>query len=606
LNNGSAFTHYIGYDNLEGEGRPRGIWDSTTSSYAWFPSTAYNAAGQPNQVQMVGGSTGSYEMFAYDPNSGRMAQWQSSNSGVNKSQTGTLTWNGNGTLQQLNVSDTYNPTDTQNCAYGYDDLARLASANCGTSNMNQNFSYDVWGNITKTVPTGSTGYSYNPTYDSHNHASSSTYDYAGNTTSDGSNGYIYNAKGSPVSVGSTQILYDAFNRAVEYNNGSSHTQVVYDPQGGKLAFMSSQTLQMYALPLAGGVQAVFNSSGLWYYRHSDWLGSTRLALDTGGNLYVARNYAPFGETYGGAGSGDNNRMFTGQTQDLIVGPTGVYDFLFRQHSTAQGRWLVPDPAGLAAVDLTNPQTWNRYAYVANNPNSYVDPLGLACKRGNRGAVQMGGCNMPGLSGGGGEVSIDGGSAIPIGLFGDGGSFGSGLGGGESAVPCLPGNCANTVADAAGNVFKDSYSNTLDLNCVGENLNNYQCSWSHWSRWFVYNGNQTYYYGGVQQLLNANADTWRNGSGAANTAAVATAVVSGAALAYEAGEAAADNLRFVGPSPGFAYGNGRAFGVLWGDFMLFRVDLQEMVPGQGPMWHAHLFPGDGGGHGFVIPLWSPKP
>jgi hypothetical protein len=44
---------------------------------------------------------------------------------------------------------------------------------------------------------------------------------------------------------------------------------------------------------------------------------------------------------------------------------GLYDFLLRQQSSTQGRWLVPDPAGLAAVDPTNPQTWNRYAYVAN-------------------------------------------------------------------------------------------------------------------------------------------------------------------------------------------------------------------------------------------------
>jgi RHS repeat-associated protein len=55
---------------------------------------------------------------------------------------------------------------------------------------------------------------------------------------------------------------------------------------------------------------------------------------------------------------------------------GLYDFLFRQQSSAQGRWLVPDPAGLAAVDITNPQTWNRYAYVANNPLDAIDPLGL--------------------------------------------------------------------------------------------------------------------------------------------------------------------------------------------------------------------------------------
>ena len=36
------------------------------------------------------------------------------------------------------------------------------------------------------------------------------------------------------------------------------------------------------------------------------------------------------------------------------------------------------PAGLAAVDITNPQTWNRYAYVVNNPLNAVDPLGLYC------------------------------------------------------------------------------------------------------------------------------------------------------------------------------------------------------------------------------------
>lgn len=50
--------------------------------------------------------------------------------------------------------------------------------------------------------------------------------------------------------------------------------------------------------------------------------------------------------------------------------------MFRKQSATQGRWISPDPAGLAAVDPTNPQSWNRYAYVMNNPLSFVDPLGL--------------------------------------------------------------------------------------------------------------------------------------------------------------------------------------------------------------------------------------
>jgi RHS repeat-associated protein len=69
--------------------------------------------------------------------------------------------------------------------------------------------------------------------------------------------------------------------------------------------------------------------------------------------------------------------FTSQTQDIIFGAQGFYDFLLRQHASSQGRWLAPDPAGLAAVDFTNPQTWNRYAYVANNPLGDIDPLGLS-------------------------------------------------------------------------------------------------------------------------------------------------------------------------------------------------------------------------------------
>ena len=98
---------------------------------------------------------------------------------------------------------------------------------------------------------------------------------------------------------------------------------------------------------------VYNASGVQYVRHVDWLGSSRAELTYSGWPYQDRSYAPFGETYAETGTAD--RSFTGQTQDVLAGPTGIYDFLFRQYSSSQGRWIVPDPAGLAAVDITNPR-----------------------------------------------------------------------------------------------------------------------------------------------------------------------------------------------------------------------------------------------------------
>lgn len=44
----------------------------------------------------------------------------------------------------------------------------------------------------------------------------------------------------------------------------------------------------------------------------------------------------------------------------------------RHYSPKLGRFLSTDPAG---IDPANPQSWNRYAYVRNNPFTYVDPDG---------------------------------------------------------------------------------------------------------------------------------------------------------------------------------------------------------------------------------------
>ena len=161
---------------------------------------------------------------------------------------------------------------------------------------------------------------------------------------------------------------------VEQNRSGVYTQFVYSPTGFKMQIMSGQSATKLLVPLPGGGEVVYNASGMFYY-HSDHLGSFRFGSSyTNRNMYFDLAYAPFGETY--ATSGSTDPAFTGQRQDTV---SGLYDFPAREYSI-QGRWPSPDPAGLAEVDPTNPQSWNRYAYVMNNPLAYIDPTGLCNKQ----------------------------------------------------------------------------------------------------------------------------------------------------------------------------------------------------------------------------------
>jgi len=291
---------------------------------------------------------------------------------------GQTNWNPNGSLGSFQITDTVPGTsDTQSCSDTHDDLSRVSSVNCmnGTTNKwNQNFSYDAFGNITKT--TSGPGISFQPTYDTSKNwitalpGITTTTDNNGQVTYDGTHNYTWDSAGKMHQVDSTTLTHDALGRMVETVSGSAFTQILYSPTGGKFALMNGQTLVKGYVPLPGA-QAVYTSTGLTYYRHQDHLGSSRLATTPSRTLYSSTAYAPYGEPYAQAGTTDLS--FTGHDQDTV---SGIHDSLFRKYAPVQSRWLSPDPAGLAAVDPSTPQTWNRYAYVAGSPLGAIDPLGL--------------------------------------------------------------------------------------------------------------------------------------------------------------------------------------------------------------------------------------
>jgi hypothetical protein len=166
------------------------------------------------------------DAFTYDPNTGRMTGYTFN---VNsQTDVGALTWNTNGTLNQMKITDGITgTTDSQTCNYLYDDLQRLSTANCGAL-WTQNFTYDSFGNINKTgnsqfIP----GYSVTQNQFTSIPGRTVSYDGNGNLLTDNLNTYTWDAYGrmSTVNTGSATVTatYDALGRMVENNAGGTYT-----------------------------------------------------------------------------------------------------------------------------------------------------------------------------------------------------------------------------------------------------------------------------------------------------------------------------------------------------------------------------------------------
>jgi RHS repeat-associated protein len=349
---------------VDGEGRVNSA--SASSGQNPLSSTTYSTASLPTLVTLGSSDSDSY---TYDPNSNRMTKYTFAVNG--QSVVGSLTWNPIGTLETLGVTDPFYSGGNQTCNYAHDDVSRIASANCG-SPWAQTFGYDAFGNISK-----SGTISFQPTYSYLTNrmtqigSSTPTYDLNGNVLTDTAHTYAWDATGRPVTIDSVTLIYDALGRMVEQDKSGVYSEIAYAPAGGKLAIMSGQSLTKAFVPLSGGAMAVYNSSGLAYYRHSDWLGSSRFASTPARALYFDGAYAPFGENY--AQTGTTDLSFTGMNQDTV---SNLFDFPAREYNAIHGRWPSPDPAGILSVHMKDPQSWNRYAYVGNRPLSSVDPTGL--------------------------------------------------------------------------------------------------------------------------------------------------------------------------------------------------------------------------------------
>jgi RHS repeat-associated protein len=116
------------------------------------------------------------------------------------------------------------------------------------------------------------------------------------------------------------------------------------------------------------------STGNVYYFLPDRLGTARVMTNASGTVVEESDFLPFGQERVITDSLNNTYKYTGHERDT---ESGLDHTLYRQYASTQARWLSADPLRGKVV---SPQTWNRYAYVANNPLSYFDPdgRGIVC------------------------------------------------------------------------------------------------------------------------------------------------------------------------------------------------------------------------------------
>ena len=133
------------------------------------------------------------------------------------------------------------------------------------------------------------------------------------------------------------------------------------------------------------------------YLTNDRLGSPRITTDKDGKVFSRRDFLPFGEDLDGyvtaertaaIGYGPDSvrQKFTGYERD---GETELDFAKARMHNHGLGRFQSPDPVFYQISMVLDPQLFNLYTYVRNNPAKFIDPLGEEVRVvGNRTATDI--------------------------------------------------------------------------------------------------------------------------------------------------------------------------------------------------------------------------
>jgi RHS repeat-associated protein len=388
------------YDRM---GRPTNVnGTGDVSAPAYVSNVSYRAWGAAKQVNYGNTRT----LTANYDNRLRMTQWNIA--GVlgydysynhNYENSGRVTFARNLTTTQPN-SQAAARDATLDRSYDYDHVGRLTSTHTGSEARaaigepwsglydgpySQGYVYDQWGNMTERGGWGGENASYAAiTFPAsnrlpHNPVTGApvAYDAAGNVTSDGSQTFTYDATGQQTSASgaSTQMQYDGDRlRVRKTENAGTVYYIRSSVLGGQVVADATGTgTWVRGYIYVGGQLLAYQENGRVLWVHEEPVTKAKRTTDTQGAVHSITELDPWGgETNRSSGSWLLPHKYTSYERDA----NGSDEAMHRRYNRLS-RFDQPDPYD-GSYNLTDPQSFNRYSYVQNDPVNFVDPTGLMC------------------------------------------------------------------------------------------------------------------------------------------------------------------------------------------------------------------------------------
>lgn len=265
--------------------------------------------------------------------------------------------------------------------YSYDLLDRVKMVTDANDNEKESWQYDKVGNWTFTNQKG-LDETRTPNADNEYSDTGYSYDSIGNLTNHENKIYNYDWANRLVSVSDESGLvatytYDAMNRRVSKSVVDGNITTTYTYSGSQVleeaengTFKRSYIYGNYVdEPLA--MYDAVNNKTYTYIRDRQY--SIVGLVDENGAVIESYKYSAYGLRTVFDANGDeiactNYNNYYGYTGRRFDEESGLWYYRNRMYSAELGRFLQRDPAGY--VD-----GMNLYAYVMNNPMSYLDPTG---------------------------------------------------------------------------------------------------------------------------------------------------------------------------------------------------------------------------------------